>query len=311
MLKPNLTNEDMSNNRHHRLAIIGTGVVGTVLGLALKECGYTISGVADSNAEIAECVANRMGGVFSSTNITEVSKKATLILITTPDGAIAKTCQNIAFGGGFSRGDVVLHCSGALSSEILNSAHPCGACVASMHPMGVFADVETALKQLSELYFCLEGDTGAVEAAEMIVKDMGGKPLRIQKEKKIWAHIAACLSSNYVLTLTGMAVQLLHHLQMSREEAMRILLPLLKGSTRALEEKGLPEALTGPIARGDVSTIKQHAEALQSDKDVTRIYSLLGLKTLPIAQEKGTIKEDDLRNLKNIFDSMFSKNSPM
>ena len=306
-MKPTFRREQTLNSRRCRLAIIGTGMVGTAFGVALKRCGYTLSGVADLKAEVAEKAARLMGGISSSTDALEISKKAALIFITTPDDAIAETCERIASGGGFGKGDVVFHCSGALSSDVLASARVHGAHVASLHPIGVFADVETAVRQLSELYFCLEGDADAVQTAEMIVKDVGGKPSRVGKEQKIYTHIAACLSSNYVVTLANMAVQLLHHLQMSREERLRILMPLFKGSIRALEEKGLPGALTGPIARGDTATIKQHVEALQFDRDLARIYSLLGLKTLPIALEKEAVEKEDSQTLKDELAKYFQE----
>ena len=284
-----------------RVAIIGAGVVGTALGAALFRCGYSISGVADVKPDAAERAAERAGGTVFSSDPIEVSKDASCVLITTPDDAISHICEAIGAGGGFSDGDVVLHCSGALSSEALASARACGASVASMHPMGVFTDVETAGERLSQLSFGIEGDASAVEVAESIVASLGGHPFRVPREQKILAHIAACFVANYTVTLADIAVQLLRHVEMSGEEAMHVLLPLLRGAVRAVEKQGLPGALSGPIARGDVATVEQHVQAIRSDREIARLYALLGLRALPIAERKGTVKNETAQRLRDIL----------
>ncbi|MFQ6092874.1 MAG: Rossmann-like and DUF2520 domain-containing protein, partial [bacterium] len=283
------------------VAIIGAGVVGTALGVALSRCGYTISGVADIRAGAAQKAADRMGGVAHSTDGVKISMGANLILITTPDDAIAQTCGAIAAGGGFGVGDLVLHCSGGLSSEVLASAKKIGAAVASMHPIGVFADVETAGAQLSNLTYGLEGDAKALEEAEAIVRALGGRPIRVPKDRKVLIHIAACLTANYAVTLVDTAARLLRHLRMEREEAVRVLLPLFEGAISALQGEGLPQALTGPIARGDVATVERHVKAIRSDKELTRIYALLGLRTVPVAVEKGGLDKKSAQRLRDIL----------
>lgn len=291
--------------RDYRVAIIGVGVVGTVLGVVLNRCGYPIAGVADCSEGRARRAAQRIDGAASSTDVVEIAKSSTCIFITTPDDVIAETCAAIVGGGGISEGDVVFHCSGALSADVLDSARRCGAFGASMHPMGVFADVDVALDHLSDLFFCLEGDAEAVQLGERIVKDIGATPVRLPKELKTMTHIAACLVSNYMMTLADVALGLIRDLGLSKQERLKLLLPLVQGAVRALEEQGLPEALTGPIARGDVSTVKRHLEAIRSDTALTRLYALLGLRTIPVAREKGTVEERKLVTLEGIVRECF------
>jgi predicted short-subunit dehydrogenase-like oxidoreductase (DUF2520 family) len=297
-----LCEKNGTSDLHRRhIAIIGAGVVGTTLGVALSRCGYAVSGVADINAEAAQRAAKRIGTPACSTDAIEISKGSNCILITTPDDAIASTCEAIASGGGFMKGDIVLHCSGALNSDALNPARDFGASVASVHPIGVFADVEDSLKQLSHLAFSLEGQAEAVGEAEAMVKALGGHPFRVTPEQKVLIHIAACLTANYAVTLTNISVQLLHRSHIPVEKAVHVLTPLLQGAVTAIEEKGIPKALTGPIARGDTATIQRHIETVRPDKELAEIYALLGMSTIPVALEKGSIDERTAMNLRALF----------
>ncbi|UCE19007.1 MAG: DUF2520 domain-containing protein [Gemmatimonadota bacterium] len=292
-----------------RVAIIGTGVVGTAIGIALSRRGYAVSGVADRTIDVARRTARRLGQIHYGTDVIEVAKKADFIFITTADDAIVPTCETIAAGGGVMRGDIFIHCSGALSSDALGSARDCGAFVASMHPVGVFADVETAVDQLPTLSYSLEGDDEAVTEAEIIVKKLGGTPLRVSKEEKVYLHIAACLTANYTVTLFDVALQVVRRLRFSKDEAVSVLLPLLKGAVEALEKNGMPGALTGPLARGDIHTIRRHIEAIHSVEELVRLYSLLGIRTLSIAREGGKIDEKTASRLKDILNESLMKSN--
>ena len=287
--------------QERRVAIIGAGVVGTTFGAVLSRHGYTIAGVADLTIEVAKKAANRIGKTSYSVDVIETAKKANLVFITTADDAIVPTCETIAAGSGYSEGDVVIHCSGALNSDALVSARDCGAFVASMHPVGVFAEVETAVDQLPYLSYCLEGDSEALAEAEIIINTLGGNLFRVSKEKKVFIHIAACLTANYTLTLFDAAIQLVCRLQLPKEKATSILFPLLKGVVNAVEEKGIPKALTGPIVRGDIHTIQRHVEAIHTDEELVRMYSLLGKRTLPIAVEGEGIDERTASRLEIIL----------
>jgi predicted short-subunit dehydrogenase-like oxidoreductase (DUF2520 family) len=275
-----------------RVGIIGCGVVGTVLGVALSRCGYPVVEVMDRSEEAARKAAERIGRISASTDAVKTAKGSNCLFVTTPDDAIAGVCAAIAAGGGIGQGDIVYHCSGAFDADVLAPARNCGAVVASLHPLGVFADVESAITNLSKLYFCLEGDTEAVEMAERMTRDIGAMPVRVPKEMKTMTHVAACLASNYVVTLADMAVRLLENLRLPKEERLKLLVPLLQGAVRALREEGLPMALTGPLARGDVSTLQRHIQAVRGDETAARLYALLGLRTLPLAVEKGTLSPE-------------------
>jgi len=170
-----------------------------------------------------------------------------------------------------------------------------------MHPIGVFADIETAVDHFSGIYYSLEGESRATDEAEKMVADLGGFPLRVTPQQKTRLHIAACLAANYTATLMDMAAALAAHPSLSRNDTVRVLLPLLSGVVRSLEEPGLPRALTGPISRGDVATLRRHLEAIGQDAELAHLYAALGMRTIPLALEKGLLDENKSEMVKELF----------
>ena len=135
----------------------------------------------------------------------------------------------------------------------------------------------------------LDGDSEAQDAGKKLVELFGGKAFSVPAEERASYHAAACICSNYaVARWTG-----------SNEAAWEALLPLFKGTAANLQATQNPAAvLTGPIARGDVSTVAKHLAALPAD--VIPAYCSLGLATTSLALANGTIDEnaaDELRNL--------------
>ena len=109
----------------YRVSIIGAGVVGTALGYLLKKSGYPIVGIASRTIDSAKKAIDFIGEGEASTNLKNTAKKAEIVFIATSDGAIKGVCKKVASEGGFRRGSIVFHMSGALPSKVLSSARRC------------------------------------------------------------------------------------------------------------------------------------------------------------------------------------------
>ncbi len=276
-----------------KVAIVGCGIVGPALGKLLSQQGYAIVGVASRRLSSAERAARFIGIDSYTDNPSSITRDASIILITTPDSVIRAVCETIAHYGGFSPDSIVCHCSGALSSEILSSAWACGAYVASLHPLQSFASVENAVKVIPESYFSFEGDKEAIPVLRQIVRDLGGKEIEISREGKALYHAAASVASNFLITLVDLAINICGMIGISRTDALSALLPLIRGTVRNIEEVGIPAALTGPIARGDVEIVKSHLATLGArDPRICHLYRVLAIYTVDAAVAKGTLGED-------------------
>ena len=97
-----------------------------------------------------------------------------------------------------------------------------------------------------------------------MVRAIGGKPFTVAEKDRPLYHAAACIASNYLVTLMYLSQQLYMTLGLSADEARRTFWPLVQGTITNIEQKGIPDALTGPVSRGDRGTILKHLEAMQS-----------------------------------------------
>jgi predicted short-subunit dehydrogenase-like oxidoreductase (DUF2520 family) len=272
------------------VAIVGCGTVGTALGGLLSAAGYPIIGVSTLRADTARKAADRLGAKRFSLLPWEITPEAEVVFITTPDDAIEPTCRAIAQKRGFAKNRIVLHCSGALASSVLAPARTCGAFVASLHPLQSFASVEQAERLVPGSYCTVEGDGPALPVARRIVEDVGGRLLEITPEGKTLYHAAAVVASNYLVTLVHLALTLNHLAGIPPGVSFTALRPLIEGTLTNIAAKGIPGALTGPIARGDVATVTAHLRAIQETApELLEAYKILGRHTVGLAERQGSL----------------------
>jgi predicted short-subunit dehydrogenase-like oxidoreductase (DUF2520 family) len=270
------------------VGFIGAGKVGTALAARLFQGGYSVIGVADVNitsaVEFAELVPNSQ--VFRSAQ--EVADSAEFIFITTPDDVIPKVASALTW----RPGQKVVHCSGAASLDILEPAERSGAMVGSFHPCQAFASVDQAIKNLPGSTFAIEAQGALLDILKEMASTIGCDWIVLKPGNKALYHAAAVFASNYFVTLLKAATDLFQNLDVPPHQSTKILMPLIQGNITNINTIGLPHCLTGPIARGDLSTIEKHIFALtEKEPSILKLYAELGLKTIPIALEKGTLDE--------------------
>lgn len=281
-------------------AIVGCGNVGTALGRFLTEAGYRLVGLSSRSLSSARRAAKIIGtGHFDKTPW-RTTKEADIVFIATPDSAIADTCNSISSHSGFCRNAVVLHCSGALPSTILSSAKGCGAFTGSMHPLQSFATDKNNSNPFYGITISVEGEKEAVAVAKKIAEDLGATSLKIQTEAKTLYHASAVVASNYLVALLDLAFRLIKPAGVSSQDALRVLKPLIEGTLSNIERVGILEALTGPIARGDIETVEKHLTEIElKTPELLPLYKRLGLHTVDIARAKGLL-ESSAQRLKKL-----------
>ncbi len=284
------------------ISIIGSGVVGTAVGQLLRSKGYEIKGVVARHPDKAEHAARLIGGGEPGTDPVAGAKGADWVFITTPDRAIREACEKIAAGGGFARGALVAHFSGALSSGVLEAAREKGARVVSLHPIQSLASVEQAVANLPGSYFSMEGDPDAMAEGKEIVEALGGMLVVIPTEQKALYHAGAAVASNYLVAVADFAVMVFESLGMERGEATKAVMPLIRGTVNNIARVGVPDALTGPIARGDAETVRGHVEVLAKRMPrMLPLYKELGRHTVEVGRAKGSLSEEDAGRILEIL----------
>jgi len=266
-----------------KFALIGTGVVGTALAVALEAKGLECVGVNTRSAKSYQNFCQYLPK--KHLDLAQLSLEADILFITTQDEIISKVAEELTLLKQRKKDQIWIHCSGSLKSAIMCHDPSLTVSYLSLHPLQAFASVENALALLPGTYFGLEGSDRQVEEyGEQLVRLLGGIPLRINPEKKTLYHAGAVVVSNYLVSLVSMAVKLLEQAGINKEDAVKSLLPLLHGSYQNIAKDGLPGALTGPIARGDTEVVAKHLQHIPAE--LRPIYRGLGKLALELGIEK-------------------------
>jgi predicted short-subunit dehydrogenase-like oxidoreductase (DUF2520 family) len=211
-----------------------------------------------------------------------------LLLIATPDDQIPKVAGALAKLDWDLEGKspIVLHTSGALSSDLLTPLRKQDWSAGSLHPLVSVSEPRAGARLLRGAFWSVEGDTRAVRLAKSLVRDLDGKSLSISSENKPLYHAAAVMASGNVTALFDVAIEMLGECGLNRKQAQEALLPLLASAVRNLENLNPAQALTGTFGRGDLETVKRHLKALKNNKPALEIYRLLGQRSLDLATSR-------------------------
>ncbi len=284
------------------VAIIGAGRVGSSVGFLLKKAGYTVTAVAARSIASAEKAADFIGSGEPTADVVKAASKADIVFITTPDGVIKNVCDKIA-SGGLKPGSIVVHMFGGQSLELLDAAKLSGSFRAVIHPLQSVPTPAQGIKNLPGSYFRTEADPEALESAHQLVKALGGVELVMlkwgpDKDSAALYHAGAIAVSNYFAALVDYGLKFYQALGADKQEALKALLPLIKGTLQNIETLGTAEALTGPIARGDVETIQGHIKAMQNKTpELLGLYKELARQTISLARDKDSITQETAEEL--------------
>lgn len=276
--------------------IIGLGKVGTAIGSLLKKAGYTITAVVDPSDDALRSHMVYTGGKAFRTPA-ELDVDADCFMITTSDDQIKSACETLACR--IKPGAIVIHMSGAGSLELLDSARRAGAKTGSIHPLQTFSDVNSAIESLPGTIYGITIDPDLQAWSKKLVTAIGGVPFFIDDRDRALYHAAACIVSNYFVSLIYMAEEIYGILGLDDQKARQAFWPLLKGTLQNIETKGSVPSLTGPIARGDLGTLEKHLEAIKSNiPDLLPAYRELGKVAAEVALKKNSISAQESLNIK-------------
>lgn len=273
-----------------KFGFIGAGKVGFSLGKYLKENNIDISGYYSKSQH-----SSKEAAIFTNTrqynNLEDLIKNSDAIFITTPDNQIADVWNEIKKLP--IKEKLICHCSGSISSEVFSNINNHRAYGYSIHPMFAISDKYNSYKNLSQAFITIEGHEKYIENLRILFLHLGNDVAIIKKENKILYHAASVTVSNLVLGLINNSINYLEECGFTQEMAIKALYPLIENNLRNVKERGAVNSLTGPIERGDLSTVINHLNVIpEEDKE---LYRLLSKNILKIAKVKNLNR--DYKNL--------------
>lgn len=285
--------------------IMGAGVVGTALAARLVRAGVPVAGLHGRQAELSDA-ASAISGVLSSTGeIPEILSKSDVVIISVRDERIREVAERLVKEKRLTKNQVLLHTSGAnASGDVLAVARPHVRALGTLHPLVSFADSRLAAEGMRTVAFGIEGDPPARRVAGKLVALLGARSVVIESKNLAVYHAGAVMVSNYVVALADLGRTLLVEAGVPAEEALPALIPLMTSVVQNLAQVGLPGALTGPIERGDVSSVERHLATLkQRAPQMLDLYKLAGREVLRIALSKSPLDADVVSRLQKLFET--------
>lgn len=251
-----------------RVAIIGAGKLGTGLARALEGAGCSVALLGRDASAWERGIADKE-----------------IVLLVVPDDAISTAAGQLAGLGALGTDLVVLHTSGARDRAVLAPLIGKVGGLGSFAPAQTIADPATAAELLRDAYAVLEGDPVAIAAGKRLAAVLGMFPAEVPGDAKVAYHAGATMIANLGVGLAGMAARVAWEGGVPAELAAQIYLPLWRGVVANVEALGTVAALTGPVRRGDVETIRRHLALLKGE--VRSAYIALSLEALRLARAAG------------------------
>lgn len=266
-----------------KTGFIGAGKVGTSLGKLFSEKGIFVTGYYSRHKKSA-AEAAAFTGSADYDDVEKLIQDSDTIFLTVPDDVISEVFQTVQKFD--IRGRVLAHCSGALSAaEAFPGAEASGAAGISLHPLFPVSDRFSVWREMSDAFFCLEGDREAVRVWETDLRDAGLHVRTLKPGSKIRYHAACSISSNLVVALAAESLRLLQTCGFTEPEARQALAPLMQSNLNHILQDGPVSALTGPVERGDTATLEKHLRCLETHEE-KRIYAGLSLQLESLAEKK-------------------------
>ena len=277
------------------IGFIGCGKVGFSLGKYFSLKGITLSGYYSEFYKDA-IEASEFTNSKAYENINDLVRDSSMIFITTPDDSIHEVWQKLSTLNLSNK--IICHTSGSLTSSIFLDINNSDAFAYSLHPIFAFSDKYNSYKNLQNAYFSIEGPELHIHELKDFIKSLGNKSFVINKDDKALYHLASVTVSNLVLSLINTGCSYLSQCGLSENDALEALLPLIQNNIDNIKTNGFISALTGPIERNDLGTVKHHIGAIPTG-DI-ELYKNLSLKLLSLSEEKH--KNKDYKELKEYLE---------
>lgn len=271
-----------------RVGIVGPGRVGGALGAALRRAGHEIVAVSAVSTE-SRARAERMLPGAEVLPPDEVITAAEFVLLAVPDDALRPLVAGLADAGVWRDGQLVAHTSGAQGITVLDPAAARGVLPLALHPVMTFAGRPEDVDRLLGATFGVTAPDELRPVAESLVVEMGGEPVWVPERARPLYHAALSVGSNHLMTLVNDALSLLDGAGI--DGADQLLAPLLSASLdNVLRLRDA--ALTGPVARGDVATLRRHRDALAAaNPDFLPSYLAMARRTAQRAHSAGQLDD--------------------
>ncbi|SDG69118.1 Rossmann-like and DUF2520 domain-containing protein [Paraburkholderia phenazinium] len=286
----------MSQSSMPRLGFIGAGRLARCLAHGFARAGYPVTAIASRTAESARQLASQIGQCAAYDDPQQVVDAADIVFLAVPDDSIGTTANTLRFdsppessAASSERLRALVHCSGASPVELLAPARSQGASIGGFHPLYLFGGDLADLERINGCSVTIEADGALKQALTALAVALHCHPLSIPPGGRMLYHGAAHYAASFALCSLAEGVALWRTLGFAEDDALRALLPMLAGTIQTARDKGLPNALAGPVSRGDTGVVRKQLALLEDlGGDHAALYGLMTRRAVELARRRAT-----------------------
>ena len=286
------------------IGIVGAGAVGTALGVALSRAGWPVHAVASRDAGRRERFRGLVKVNRAFVDPEALVEEVELIILAVPDDVIAP----LASGLRMYSGQAMIHTSGAVGADVLAPAMAAGTQIGSFHPLVAFADTERAVAALHGATVAIEADDQLADLLGRMAEAIGATAVRLAPGSKTAYHAAAVLAAGGFVALLDAIATLGRAAGLDEAGALAIYGPLIEGTLANARALGIEAALTGPVTRGDIGTLRGHLDALRAHAPtVVDLYVAAGRREIELAEARGTLAPNTAAAMRALLTSALAR----
>jgi predicted short-subunit dehydrogenase-like oxidoreductase (DUF2520 family) len=294
------------------IAVVGPGRLGTSLALAITRAGVPLAGFFGVNVPDLRRATTLLQHEPVGSLDELIATGANTFFLTVPDSAISSAAEELS--SALERAArlhaqappvLVLHTSGATPVSALDPCARAGAVAIGFHPLQTFSDPVTGPERLRGCAVAIASDHPlGRETGWALAEAVGGRPFLLDERNRPLYHAAACIASNYLVALAFLAERLFVRAGLPSDTALEAFMPLVAGAVDNMTRQGTVAALTGPLSRGDVTTILSHLQSLSEEApEALPAYEALGSVTLDIIRARGDLPRTTISSLEHALSS--------
>lgn len=259
-----------------------------MLAVAFARAGWRVTAVASRDEGRRARIRGLVPGARAFAEPQAVLDDADLVFLTVPDDAIGEVAASLHLYSG----QALVHTSGALSASILAPAMAAGTSAGSFHPLVAFADHDQALADLAGSTVAVEGDDSLMPLLGELAESIGARPVTLPEGGKTAYHAAAMMAAGGLVGLLDAIASVAQAAGLDERTAVAVYAPLARQALANAERMGIDSALTGPLLRGDVGTLRGHLAMLtQHAPGAVPLYVEVARREVAIARRRGELDE--------------------
>jgi predicted short-subunit dehydrogenase-like oxidoreductase (DUF2520 family) len=286
------------------IGIVGAGAVGTALGVALSRAGWPIHAVASRDATRRERFRSLVEVSRAFVDPEPLVEEVELIILAVPDDVVAALAGTLRMYGG----QAMIHTSGALGAEALAPAMAAGTQIGSFHPLVAFADTERAVAALHGATIAIEADDQLAAMLGDMAEAIGATPVRLAPGAKPAYHAAAVLAAGGFVALLDAIAELGRVAGLDESGSLTIYGRLIEGTLGNARALGIGAALTGPVTRGDLGTLRGNLDAVRIHAPrAMDLFVAAARREIELAIDRGVVAPEVARAMQTALDDAVAR----